>query len=88
MSTPTRPTSTTPAVPALVPSPRQPADPPVQPEAKRVPEYPTWDGGQPSPLYGQHPWLVAVTGVFLVVALFTAMILLTWAAGGRTPFNR
>jgi len=88
MSTPTQPRETAPAPSTFVPSPRRPADPPVQQAPPRVPQYSTWDGGEPSRVYGQHRWLIAATGVALVIALFVAMIALTWAAGGITPFNR
>jgi len=32
--------------------------------------------------------MIAATGIALVIGLFVAMIVLTWAAGGITPFNR
>jgi hypothetical protein len=93
MSTPTsaRPTAPgTAAAPAFVPSPRQPSEPPATPQAapKREPQYSTWDGGEPSRVFGMHRWMIAATGIACVIALFVAMIVLTWAAGGITPFNR
>jgi hypothetical protein len=88
MSTPTQPRNAAPAVPAVIPSPRQPAEPSAQAPPKRVPQYATWDGGEPSRVYGKHPWLMGATGVALVITLFVAMVLLNWAAGGGTPFGQ
>ena len=91
MSTPTTARSATPdapAAPAFVPSPRRPVEPPVEAAPKRVPQYSTWDGGEPSRVFGMHRWMIAACGIACVIALFTAMIVLTWAAGGITPFNR
>jgi hypothetical protein len=88
MSTPTQPRTAAPAIPAVIPSPRQPVEPSTQTPSKRVPQYPTWDGGEPSRLYGMHPWMVAATGVALVIAVFVSMILLNWMAGGGSPFDR
>jgi hypothetical protein len=57
-------------------------------EPKRVPEFQTWDGGEPSRVFGQHRWVIAACGIGCTLAVFIAMIVLTWAAGGITPFNR
>ena len=91
MSTPTRPRHAAPeapAAPAFVPSPRSPVEPTTQAAPKRVPQFDTWDGGEPSRVFGMHRWMIAVTGIACTVGVFLAMILLTWAAGGITPFNR
>jgi hypothetical protein len=39
-------------------------------------------------LFERHGWLVPVVGIAAVVVVFVAMVLLTWAAGGTTPFDR
>lgn len=88
MSTPTQPRETAPATPAFVPAPRRPDGPPVLQAPERVPQNAIRDGGEPSSVYGQHPWLIPTTAVAAVIAVFVAMIVLTWAAGGITPFNR
>jgi hypothetical protein len=92
MSTPTQPRTAAPAVPAVIPSPRQSAESSAQSSAQapatRVPQYATWDGGEPSRVYGKHPWLMGATGVALVIAVFVSMILLNWIAGGGTPFGQ
>jgi hypothetical protein len=88
MSTPTQPRHAAPSAPAVIPSPRQSVEPTTQTQPKRVPQFATWDGGEPSPFYGKHPWLAAATGVALVIAVFTSMILLNWIAGGGTPFGQ
>jgi len=38
-------------------------------------------------LYSRHPWLIPATGIGMTVATFVSMIVLTWAAGGPTPFD-
>jgi hypothetical protein len=88
MSTPTRPRHAAPSRPAVVPSPRRPVEPSTQTEPKRVPQFQTWDGGEPSRVFGLHRWTIAACGIGCTLAVFIAMIVLTWAAGGITPFNR
>ena len=88
MSTPTQPRHAAPTVPAVIPSPRRSVEPSAETPPKRVPQYSTWDGGEPSRVYGKYPWLMGMTGVALVIATFVAMILLNWIAGGGTPFGR
>jgi hypothetical protein len=65
-----------------VPAPRSPSDPELQ-DAPR-PAAPQ----EPVSIFGRHAWLVPVTGIACVVAIFVSMVLLTWAAGGGTPFDR
>ena len=84
MSTPTHARDTAHAV---VPQPRRPADPAVDPDGGHRPGDGRTAGDEAAGLFGQHPWLVPATGVALVVATFVAMVLLTWAAGGGTPFD-
>jgi len=65
---------------AVVPTPRTPADAELEP-TPREPE-------EPVGIFGRHAWLVPVTGIACVLAVFVAMVVLTWAAGGGTPFDR
>ena len=84
MSTPTHARDTARAV---VPQPRRPADPPVAGDAGHRSGNRQAAEDEPVGLFGQHPWLVPATGVAMVFAVFLAMVLLTWAAGGGTPFD-
>jgi hypothetical protein len=42
---------------------------------------------EPVGLFGRFTWLTPVVGVACILAVFVAMVVLTWAAGGLTPFN-
>jgi hypothetical protein len=44
--------------------------------------------GEPVGLFARDAWLTPVVGIACIVAVFVAMIMLTWIAGGVTPFNR
>jgi hypothetical protein len=88
MSTPTHAPHTAPARPAFIPQPRSPADPPAQVPAGRPVEERDADGGERLGFLEQYRWLIPAMGVACIIAVFAAMILLTWAAGGVTPFNR
>ena len=81
MTTPTEPGTR--ARPALVPHPRKPVEPPADP-APAAGQQP--DAERPG-MFDQHAWLVPACAIACVIALFAAMILLTWAAGGGTPFD-
>jgi hypothetical protein len=93
MSTPTPTRPAAPARPAVVPQPRPAAEQAaaepavVTPaEAERVPT-PSRAGERPG-LFERSAWLIPVGGIACVVAVFVAMVLLTWIAGGNTPFDR
>jgi hypothetical protein len=86
VSTPTHARPAAPVRPGFIPQPRRPADPPVHaPVGRPAGEA---DAGAGGGLYGRHAWLIPATAIASIVAIFVAMILLTWAAGGGTPFNR
>lgn len=76
---------------AVVPQPRPSIDPPVDRMVDADPGHRSGNRqtaeDEPVGLFGQHPWLVPATGVAMVFAVFLAMVLLTWAAGGGTPFD-
>ena len=38
-------------------------------------------------LYARHAWLTPASAIAMVVAAYVAMVVLTWAAGGPTPFT-
>jgi hypothetical protein len=76
-----------PSTTAVVPQPRRPVDPPVDPDVGHRSGNRQTAEDEPLGLFGQHPWLVPATGVAMVLAVFLAMVLLTWAAGGGTPFD-
>jgi hypothetical protein len=38
-------------------------------------------------MFGRHVWMTPAVAIACVVAVFVAMVLLTWAAGGGTPFD-
>jgi hypothetical protein len=91
MSTPThaRRSGTTRA--AALPRPRPPveplAGPPAEsPEARRSGNRQT-STDEPATLFGRHAWLVPAVTIACIVAVFVAMVLLTWLAGGTTPFD-
>ena len=98
MSTPTHIGPAAPARPAVVPQPRPAAEQPVaepaaaeravEPpaEAERVPT-PSAGGERPG-LFVRSAWLVPAGAIACIVAVFVAMVLLTWIAGGNTPFDR
>ena len=76
----------------VVPRPRRAAEPapeaepPAPPVAAPRPE--ETGAGEPAGLFARHAWLTPAAGIALVLATFLAMVLLTWAAGGGTPFDR
>ena len=90
MSTPTPARDALRAPAAVVPQPRPSADPPVESAPGTAP------GSEPAPsgytepvsIFGRHGWLVPATGIACVIAVFLAMVVLTWAAGGGSPFDR
>ena len=45
------------------------------------------DAGEKVGVFQSHPWLIPVTVVVSIVLAFVAMVLLTSAAGGSTPFG-
>jgi len=61
--------------------------------AGQQPEPADHSAGQPSAaddgggIFVKHPWTVPAGTVVAVVVIFAAMVLLTWAAGGSTPFG-
>jgi hypothetical protein len=85
MSTPTQPRPDASAR-VVVPRPRPPM------EASAIPVADSGRPAAPAParpgMFERHAWLVPVCGIAMVIAAFTAMILLTWLAGGRIPFER
>jgi hypothetical protein len=83
MSSPTSARPSTPAITAIVPRPRTPVEPPVTAAPPRSQE----PAPQPG-MFDLHGWLIPACAIASVLALFIAMILLTWVAGGGTPFNR
>ena len=84
MSTPTHDTA---RAAVVVPSPRAPADPPVDAEAGHRSGNRQTAEDEPLGMFGRHAWLIPALGVASTVAVFVAMILLTWIAGGGTPFD-
>ena len=84
MSTPT-PARDAVRTAAVVPQPRPSADPPVE-SARPDPAPSTYT--EPVSIFGRHGWLVPATGIACVIAVFVAMVVLTWAAGGGSPFDR
>jgi hypothetical protein len=45
------------------------------------------DAGEKVGVFEAHRWLTPVTVVLSIVLAFVAMIVLTWIAGGSTPFG-
>jgi hypothetical protein len=88
MSTPTHDRDATRPVTAFIPPPRRPADPPVQAAVRPEAGEREGDGGERAGILARHAWLIPAIGIASIITIFTAMILLTWAAGGITPFNR
>ena len=88
MSTPTSAGDTDRARSAVVPHPRRPADPPLPAREERPPAVDGPEVGEPVGLFARDAWLTPVVGIACIVAVFVAMIMLTWIAGGVTPFNR
>ena len=88
MSTPVHDTQRTRT--AVVPSPRQASDPPL--ETATPPPADDRQGAdtyqEPVSIFGRHGWLVPAVGVACVLAVFISMVLLTWIAGGSMPFGR
>src|SRR3954451_13040600 len=89
MSTPTpaRPAARATATIA-VPQPRPSADPPVDASTDPRPANRHATLTDPVGVWGRKPWLVPALGIACVIAVFVSMLLLTWAAGGTTPFDR
>ena len=88
MSTPTPARDAVQAAHAVVPQPRSPADPPVDASAGQRSSNRQAGATEPVGVFGRYPWLVPVLGVACVIAVFLAMVLLNWAAGGGTMFDR
>jgi hypothetical protein len=87
MSTPT-PARHAARATVTVPQPRPSADPPVDAATgSRSPDAPA-EPTESVGVFGRHPWLVPVLGIACVIAVFVSMVLLNWAAGGGTPFDR
>jgi len=71
---------------AALPQPRPPADHSVSdtgPGPAQVAQ-----PSEPVGLFARHAWLIPAGAIASVVAVFVAMVLLTWLAGGGTPFDR
>jgi hypothetical protein len=45
------------------------------------------DAGGKAGVFESHRWLIPASGIASIVAAFVMMILLTWFAGGNTPFH-
>ena len=45
------------------------------------------EGGEDTGLFQSHGWLTPVAVVVAIVVMFTAMLLLTWGAGGGQLFG-
>jgi len=87
MTTPTQDGTAAPTRPAFIPAPRQPAEAPAPAPAGPATVEEEDDYVPPVGVYGRHPWLVPVTGLAAIAAVFVAMLVLTVVAGGVTPFN-
>lgn len=85
MSTSTHPTDTARTV--RVPAPRRAADPPVHATTEQESGNRQAGHDEAAGLFARHEWLVPASGIGAIVATYTAMIVLTWAAGGPTPFS-
>ena len=83
MSTPTQPRSTAPARDVAVPRPRTP----VEPRSTVPAAGPRKQVDHPAGVFDRYAWLVPALGIATTVAVFVSMVLLTWVAGGLTPFN-
>jgi hypothetical protein len=88
MSTPTPARDADRAVTTAIPTPRRSADPPVDAFVARRSSNRQAAPSEQLGVYGRHPWLIPATGIVCVIAIFVAMIMLNWAAGGGTPFDR
>jgi hypothetical protein len=84
MSTPTQPRSSTLARRAAVPRPRAPVEPLSTGAGPDQGQQVDHSVG----MFDLHAWLVPALGIATTVAVFVSMVLLTWVAGGVTPFNR
>jgi hypothetical protein len=85
MSTPTPARDTTRT--AFVPRPRQAVEPPADASIAQRSSNRQVTDTEPVNLFGRFSWLTPALGVACTIAVFVAMIVLTWAAGGITPFN-
>ena len=45
------------------------------------------DAGEKTGVFEAHRWLTPVVVIGSIIAAFVAMIVLTWVAGGSTPFS-
>jgi hypothetical protein len=90
MSTPTPARDT--ARTAHVPSPRRPVEPPVDAPVDatiaRRPSNRQIDDTEPVGYFGRNAWLAPAVCIACVIAVFVSMVVLTWLAGGPTPFDR
>jgi hypothetical protein len=92
MSTPTPTRPAAPARPAVVPQPRPAAERSAAEQSAVEPaelnRLPPPGGGERPGLFERSAWLIPVVAITCIVAAFVAMVLLTWIAGGNTPFDR
>jgi hypothetical protein len=65
-----------------------PGTAPVAAPVDRPSDGPPVAEDEPVGVFALHAWLVPVLGVACVLAVFVGMVVLTWVAGGITPFNR
>lgn len=88
MSTPTSARDTDRVRTAVIPQPRRSAESPLPAAQERPRAEEGSAAGEPVGLFGRFGWLTAAAGIGCTVAVFVAMVVLTWVAGGITPFNR
>jgi hypothetical protein len=86
MSTPTQPRPDTSAR-VVVPRPRTPVEPSWDTPVAVAGTASAQPAARPG-MFARHPWLIPACGVGATIAAFTAMILLTWLAGGGSLFDR
>ena len=87
MSTSTHPLDTAAPATLLVPPPRQPAAPPVPATTEQESGNRQAGHEEAAGLFSRRAWLIPATGIGATVATFVSMVVLTWAAGGPTPFD-
>jgi hypothetical protein len=92
MSTPTHAGRHGRASTVAIPPPRPSAEPRSEPASERPSgeaRGPVEPAGGPRPgMFERHAWLIPAVGIASVIAVFVSMIVLTWVAGGGTPFDR
>ena len=88
MSTPTHARDADRATASVIPQPRSSSDPPVDAFAALRSSNRQAAPVERAGAFGRHPWLTPAAGIACVIAVFVAMVLLNWAAGGGTPFDR